>query len=355
MNVLFDINHPAHVHLFKNAIWDLQDDGADVLVTSREKEITTDLLDAYGIEYRTISREREGPLSLTIEWAAREVRLLAVARSFDPDVVVSRLNPPLVHVSKLLGVPNVIVTDTEIKSGAIDAVYSMVTDPFIDVYCTPPGFNRPNRDAEHHMIDFQELAYLHPEYFTPDPEPLEAEGVDPDERYFVLRFVAWDAFHDVGYRGISKEVRRELVSYLDGRGEVYITSEDPLPPEFSDYRLPIPPHLVHHLLYYADLYVGDSGTMSSEAAILGTPAVRTNSMVDDDTESIFYELEEEYGLMFSFSEERRALQRVRALLNEDEDGESDDNRWHRKRESLLEDKQNVTRRLVELIRDKANR
>jgi len=349
MNVLFDINHPAHVHLFKNAIWELEEDSADVLVTSRDKEITTELLDAYDIDHRTLSAEGEGGMSLFSEWAAREVRLFSVARSFEPDVVVGRLNPPLVHVSKLLDAPNIVVMDTEIKSGMIDAVYSLVTDPFIDVYCTPPGFDRPNDDAKHHMIDFQELAYLHPKYFTPDPELLEAAGVDPDERYFVLRFVAWDAFHDVGYQGISEDVRRELVSYLDDRGEVYITSEDPLPPEFSDYRLPIPPHLVHHLLYYADLYVGDSGTMSSEAAILGTPAVRTNSMVSDDTESIFFELEEEYGLMFSFAEERRALQRVRTLLTEG----SGDGRWQRKREALLEDKQNVTRRIVELIRDEA--
>jgi predicted glycosyltransferase len=345
MNVLFDINHPAHVHLFKNAIWELEDRGADVLVTSREKEITTDLLDAYDIDHRPLSAEEGGAVSLVSEWAAREVRLFSAARSFDPDVVVGRLNPPLVHVSKLLGARNVVVMDTEIKSDAIDTVYSLTTDPFIDVYCTPPGFDTPNDDAEHHLIDFQELAYLRPEYFTPDPERLEAEGVDPSERYFVVRFAAWDAFHDVGYQGFSEDARRELVSYLDERGEVYITSEDSLPEEFAEYQLPIPPHLVHHLLYYADLYVGDSGTMSSEAAILGTPAVRTNSMVDDDTESIFFELENEYGLLYSFADERRALQRVRSILDEG----GDDDRWRRKREALVADKQDVTGRLLDLV------
>ncbi|MFB6130628.1 MAG: DUF354 domain-containing protein, partial [Salinigranum sp.] len=106
---------------------------------------------------------------------------------------------------------------------------------------------------------------------------------------------------------------------------------------------------VHHLLYYADLFVGDSGTMSSEAAILGTPAVRANSMVADDTESIFRELEHEYGLLYSFADERRALRQVERLLERSDDGSE----WDRKRQRLVADKQDVTARMVELIREAA--
>ncbi len=33
MNVLFDINHPAHFHLFKNTIKELRENGAKTLIT----------------------------------------------------------------------------------------------------------------------------------------------------------------------------------------------------------------------------------------------------------------------------------------------------------------------------------
>ncbi|WP_276246390.1 DUF354 domain-containing protein [Haladaptatus sp. YSMS36] len=345
MNVLFDINHPAHVHLFKHAIWELEADGVNVLVTSRTKEMTTELLDAYDIKHIPLSGRRPGTLGLFAEWAVREVRMLNTARKFNPDVVVGRLNPPLVHVSKLLRAPNVIVMDTEIKSPAIDRAYAVLTHPFIDVYCTPPSIEPPHDGVDHHLMDFQELAYLHPNYFTPDPAALEQFGVDPEETYFVLRFAGWDAFHDVGFTGLSPDGKRELVEYLSAHGKVYITSESPLPEEFAEYQLPIPSHLVHHLLYYADLYVGDSGTMSSEAAILGTPAVRVSSMVSKDSESIFYELEHRYGLMFAYADEVAALAKVKAIVEQPETKTL----WREKRDVLLAEKGDVTAQLVELI------
>ena len=44
MNILIDIGHPAHVHLFKNFAWDMQNNGHKILFTCREKEFEIDLL-----------------------------------------------------------------------------------------------------------------------------------------------------------------------------------------------------------------------------------------------------------------------------------------------------------------------
>ena len=51
MRVLFDMGHPAHVHLFKNTIFKLKKDGHDVKITARKKEVTHALLTAYGLDY----------------------------------------------------------------------------------------------------------------------------------------------------------------------------------------------------------------------------------------------------------------------------------------------------------------
>ena len=44
MRILIDIGHPAHVHLFKNFAWQMQEKGHKVLFTCREKEFEIDLL-----------------------------------------------------------------------------------------------------------------------------------------------------------------------------------------------------------------------------------------------------------------------------------------------------------------------
>jgi predicted glycosyltransferase len=194
-------------------------------------------------------------------------------------------------------------------------------------------------------MDFQELAYLHPQYFDPDPAVLERYGIDASETYFVVRVAGWDAYHDVGYTGISPDGLDQLVAMLSEAGRVFISSEDELPPELAEYRLPTDPEDIHHVLYYADCYVGDSGTMSTEAAMLGTPAIRTNTMVGEDDENIFRELEDRYGLLRSFADENEAIRAVEQLLAHDDDPVD----WCRRRDRLIADQPNVTEQLVETI------
>ena len=70
---------------------------------------------------------------------------------------------------------------------------------------------------------------------------------------------------------------------------------------------------MHHALAAADFYLGDSQTMTAEAAVLGTPAFRINDFVGRI--SYLRELEE-YGLAFGFrpAEEAAALAAVDRVL-----------------------------------------
>ena len=84
---------------------------------------------------------------------------------------------------------------------------------------------------------------------------------------------------DFGRTGITYEVAHTLVTKLASHGKVYISSERQLEPELDRYRIPIDPSEIHHALYYADLYIGDSQTMAAESAVLGTPSIRFNDFV----------------------------------------------------------------------------
>lgn len=343
-HVLFDINHPAQVHLFRPAISELTARGHDTLVTSREKELTTDLLDAYGIEHTTLTTAGTGTASLATELVVREVKLLTLARQFDPDIIVSRLSPAAAHVSTLVGCPNLVLTDTVVPSTLMRLLNYGLTLPFVDHLCVPPGFDLPFSAVETTTLGFHELAYLHPDRFEPDPDRLTAAGVSVDEPYFVLRFASWDAYHDLGETGWSQQGKRDLVSFLDDHGTVYITSETQLEPAFQDYHLSVPPHLIHDLLSFADLYLGDSQTMATEASLLGTPAIRVNSSVGGDEMSNFTELQER-ELLFSYTDERSAITKAREIVT-GSDAASD---WDEKRSALVAEQQDVTAFILDQV------
>src|SRR5689334_15338590 len=88
MRVLFDIGHPAHVHFFRHPIAELRHRGHDILITSRHKEIATDLLDAFGLEHSTLSGEG-GRGGLLGELLLRDYRLSKVVRNWRPDVMAA--------------------------------------------------------------------------------------------------------------------------------------------------------------------------------------------------------------------------------------------------------------------------
>ncbi len=58
--------------------------------------------------------------------------------------------------------------------------------------------------------------------------------------------------------------------------DVVITSEGKIPEELAPFSYSLPPEQLHHVLAFADCYVGEGATTASEAVCLGTPAVYIN-------------------------------------------------------------------------------
>jgi predicted glycosyltransferase len=69
-----------------------------------------------------------------------------------------------------------------------------------------------------------------------------------------------------------------LVKRLAQTHRVFISAEGDVPEEMNPYRISIAPHLIHSVLYEADIYIGEGATMASECAMLGTPAIYYNSL-----------------------------------------------------------------------------
>jgi len=338
MRILFEIIHPAHVHLFKNTMRVLEERGHQVIIAGREREMITQLLDAYGFDYFCLSKAASGMRGLFVEMLKRDFAMWRLARKFDIDLFVGSV-VCVTHVAKLTGKKSIMFND----DGLITKTARFSGFPFADTICTPACL--PDDFGKKHVRyqGYHELAYLHPNRFTPDPTILQDIGLAEGEKYIVMRFVGLKAFHDVGQRGLSPDMRRRMVREFSRHGQVFITSETPLLPEFEPYRLPVPPHRIHDLLYYATLVVADSQTMTSEAAVLGTPAVRCNSWVGKI--SYLEELEQKYELTYGFTDEEQAFARSLELLNDPGLKET----WQARRAKMLADKIDVTEFMVEMV------
>lgn len=339
MRVLFDVSHPAHVHLFKHAVRALSEAGHAVRILSREKEVTTALLDAAGLEHTPLSAKGDGPVSLLSEWVGRELRVLWAARRFDPDVVVSRLNPAAVHAARLTGARSIVFHDTE-AAGAL----ARFTLPLADVVCTP-GAVEDSWDGQRRYDGYQELAYLHPNRFSPDAAGLAADGVAVGEPYSVLRLVAGDAHHDYGNRALSAPGLDRVVDALSALGPVYASVEDEADRPDGTEPLPVAPERLHDLLACADCYVGDSNTTAVEAGLLGTPAIRYDTFGHDALAN-FVELESSYGLVRSTDDEATLLSLVESVTA---DPAAASERWARRRNDLLAEKIDVTGYMLDLV------
>jgi len=337
MRFLVDILHPAHVHFFRNFIGEMERRGHSFLVTARDKEIALDLLRAYGIPHQVLSRQRRGP-GLAAELALRAARLWRLARRFAPDYLLGIMGPAIALAGKALPSRTVIFYDTEMARAT-----NWFSYPLADLVCTPDCYQG---DAGAHQLrypGYHELAYLHPRRFTPRREVLARNGLDDGRPVHLVRFVSWQASHDVGERGWSAAGKRRVVELLAARGHVLVSSEAALPPDLAPHRSRVPVEDLHHVLAFADLLVGESATMASEAAVLGTHALfvsRTGRGYTDEEER-------RYGLVHNFThqQEDAALQRIEALLARP-DLKAD---ALRRRERLLADKIDVTGWMVELF------
>ena len=264
MRILIEITHPAHVHFFRNAIIEFEKRGHEVAVTAREKDITIQLLENYEISFTTLSKIGRSKFSLAGELIARDVRLLNFCRKFKPDILTGISGVFAAHVGFLLRKPVVVWDDTEIATLA-----HKITHPFVAAIYSPDSFYKSFGKKHHLYPGLHELAYLHPKRFTADAEIVRSLGIDPEEKYCIIRMVSWQAHHDVGQHGFARDQKLEFIEEIAKHAKPYITSESPLPEELESYRLNIPVHKIHHVMAFASLCVGEGATMASESAVLG--------------------------------------------------------------------------------------
>jgi len=345
MRILFSIRHPAHVHLFKHTISNLKKKVEEVKVIARRKECTLELLGAYRLNYDFIDVFYENLFMKGYGMLRWDYELYKIAKRYRPNIMVGVLDPYIAQVGKFLKIPSITFTDTENTR-----LVNLLTFPFTDVICTPTCFKARLKPQKHVKYNgYHELAYLHPEYFKPEPTVLESLDLSKGDKFIILRFISWSAYHDVNLKGFEGGSEVSFINALEKYGRVFITSERKLDKKLEKYKITIPPEKVHSLLYYADLYIGEGGTMAAEAAILGTPSIHIEStskgIATGNFSGNFLELRDKYGLLYFYPDQNQALEKAISILED----KNSKNEWRKRREKLLSDKIDVTAWMVDFI------
>ncbi|MBO7456419.1 MAG: DUF354 domain-containing protein [Paludibacteraceae bacterium] len=293
MNILIQLSHPAHFHLYKNVAKNMMADGHQVLFVIKSKDILETLLQNAGLPYVNINQHAHRGSKIGILWdmLVREWRMVRLCRKHKIDLLTGS-TPEVAHVAWLLGLR--VVNTTEDDEEVIGAVIKAIR-PVIHCLLVPDSCEiKSIKKQTYQYPGYHELAYLHPNHFTADRQKVEKYGIDTHKPYILIRFAQLTAHHDSGIKGINTEVAQRLVDILSPYGRIYITSERPLEPQFEQYRIKINLLDMHDVMAYASLYIGDSQTMAAEAGVLGVPFVRFNDFVG----RIGYlrELEDKYEL-----------------------------------------------------------
>jgi predicted glycosyltransferase len=339
MRILVDITHPAHAHFFRHAICRWQNEGHAVCITSRDKDIAIALLDEFGFEHVTIGHARRGVAGLGIELVERAWGLGRVIREFQPQVATAIAGTFIVYGCLPYRVPTVVFYDTEHAN-----LSNAITYPLANAVVTPRAYQK-DAGAKHIRYDgYQELAYTHRSVFTPDPSALAAEGLEPGEPFVIVRLVNWGASHDVGDYGVKN--LRDVIGALSPYGRVILSSEKTLPPDLQALTLRGPRQNMLHLQGFARLFFGESATMASECAMLGTPAI----FLSTSRRGYIDEQQNRYDMVYSFNDPETGQAQALAKAHDLLDDPATPVLWQAKREKMLAELIDVTAFIDETVR-----
>ncbi len=274
MNYLFDIGHPAHVHYFRNLIKNLIKDNHNVIVVARNRNLIFNLLDHYKIPYIKRGKGGNNLLGKVLYTFKADIQMLILGIKHKIDIFISFSTGYPAHVGWLLNRTTITLNDTEHSH----KVLNFFVYPFSTIVFVPNTYYENIGLKGIKLNNLIEGLYLHPNYYSPKQSIKSLLGLQDSDKYVLIRFISWQAYHDIGYIGLNNDFKLQLIKTVSKKFKVFISSEYALPAEYRRYALNIPPGRIHDVLYYATFVISESGTMASEASYLGTHVIYTNNL-----------------------------------------------------------------------------
>lgn len=327
--VIFDCHHPKHFLSIRRVGELCRSHGIEPIWTIQDKDVLAALIRENGYEPQILAMAQKTLARKLVELAVYDWRLAALALRRRPLALIGK-TVSLTHVGSLLRIPSILIND---DSAAANPQFRYLAYPLASRILTADCLGEDYGKRQRLYSGLMELAYLHPNAFTPNPAIREELGVGPDERLFLVRLAAFDAYHDVGGKGLSRALLKSVLDRLAPLGRTFIVAEQTLTGDLAQYRLPVAASRLHHVIAACDLVLGDGLTVCVEAALLGVPAIAVGSYIGKHAYSNV--IEKRFGLMYGFKPEREAdlLGCLDGLLHRPDVKQE----WRQKRATMLRD------------------
>ncbi len=247
--------------------------------------------------------------------------------SFKPDLYLSHGSIYASHAAFVLGKKHIALED----SGNMEQI--RLYRPFTHKILTPHVLPEDLGPKQIRYNGNHEIAYLHPHYFTPNEKIYGDLKLPENTPYAILRFVSWNATHDLGQNGLTPAEKERCVQLLAKKMKVFISSENDLPPEMQKFIMPVSPDKFHDVLSCATLVISEGATVASESGVLGTPAIYINPIRRSYCEEL-----QEYGLVYNIND--YSFSKLESTI--DEILNQDNQEFNSRRDLFLSDKIDVT-------------
>ena len=310
MNILFDIGHPAHVHYFKNLIINLKKYGHEITVVARNREIIFELLEYYKIPFISRGKGSNSIIGKLFYMIIADLIIISTAIKSKSKLFISFSSPYAAQSSFFLNKKHISINDTE----HTDKIHKLFTYRFSKFILTPKSYLNNLGSKQYRFKNIMEGFYLNDKVFKPDNSIFNDLKIKRNQKFVFIRFVSWDAHHDLGQSGISIDVIKKIINLLLNKNfKVFISSEENIPKSLLNYKINIKPNKIHSVLYYSSLFIGESATMASECAYLGVPAIYVNSLPLMG----YLGLAQEFNILKHFKNNKGLIDYVNTLINSD--------------------------------------
>ncbi len=284
MKVVIDILTPKQCMFFPKLSERLEGRGHEVLMLTRTYREVNDLLKLKGVDAEVIGRHGGGRLRGKLEASVERMgEMIPVIEEFKPDVAISFSSPELARVSFGLGIPHICINDSPHAEAT-----AKLTIPLSERLLTPEMIPKevwvrygiqPDRIIQYYALD----PWVWLRDLKPDGGVLKELNLDRSKPILTFR------------------MEESFAAYLLGRirESPIISVIDKLLKERPELQMVVIPRYREHistlreafggksgnlkvcesiidgpsLLYYTTVFVGAGGTMNTEAALLGVPAI----------------------------------------------------------------------------------
>jgi hypothetical protein len=274
MKIWFDISNSPHVNMFHGLILELQKEGHEIIITSRNLANTIDLLNQKNLKHTTIGiHNGKNIIKKIIGYPIRVYLLYEFLKDMQIDIAISQSSFHSPLVATLLGIPCIYTNDNEHAFGNI-AAYLFADKFFVPENMSLSALTKLSNIKNKMKIypGIKEGIYLWSRYKNIYRERLNEKNsknhvyIRPEPRTAAYYKGGVD-FMDNMIIGLQKKVDVTILPRDEWQTKHYSDEK------FGTTKVNKYPIDLEIIAKQCSLFIGAGGSMTREIALLGVPSI----------------------------------------------------------------------------------